>query len=144
MGVGEPAHFQGSGGGSVTKEVRKTALNLTFQRAVSGTGGLYTSVLYTNATFAVRRRLVGKWEADWHLDAVEEDASLFKLVNGKTKGVFTGINITRPLAHGSQFHFSYDSMHELTKGSLPIFSNFDRNMFSVGIDYQIKTLPLGR
>jgi hypothetical protein len=142
--VGVPGHLQGSGGGSLTKEVRKTALDLTFQRSVSGSGGLYTSVESTIGTFAARRQLVGNWEADVHFGVADQDASLFKLANGKTEGLFGGVSISRPLSHGSVFHVSYDSMHQLSKGSLPIVSNFDRNLISVGIDYRFKALPLGR
>jgi len=137
-------NFQASGGGSITKEVRKTALDLSFQRAVSGSGGLYTTVKNTNATFGVRRRLVGSWEAGFHFNAAQQDASLFERANGRTDALFGGINISRPILHGSVFHIAYDTMHELTKGNLPISGNFDRNQIAVGIDYQFKVLPLGR
>jgi hypothetical protein len=149
--IGQPSaeggiegYFQGSGGGSFTKEVRKTALVLSFHRAVSGSGGLYTSVLSTNATFGVRRRLVGHWEADFHGGAAQQDASLFKLANARTDGLIGGLNISRPFSHGSVFHISYENMHQLTKGNLPISANFDRDQIAVGIDYQFKALSLGR
>jgi hypothetical protein len=143
-GTGVPAHVQGSGGGSITKQVQKTALDLSFQRSVSGSGGLYTSVISTNAAFAVRRRLARSWEADLNGGAAEQDASLFRLANGKTDGLFAGINISRPLPHGAVFHISYVTWHQLSKGTLPIYSNFDRNQVAVGINYQLKALPLGR
>jgi len=141
---GIEGNLQAAGGGSITKEVRKTALNLSLRRAVSGSGGLYTTVKNTNATFGVRRQLIGRWEADFHAGAAQQDASLFKLGNGRTDGLVGGINISRPVLHGSMFHIAYDSMHELSRGNLPIFANFDRNQIAVGIDYQFKALPLGR
>jgi hypothetical protein len=143
-GVGLAGHFQGSGGGSITKEVRKTALDLSLQRSVSGTGGLYTSVIYTNATFGVRRRLVGHWEADLHGGAAREDPTLFQFANGRIDGLTGGIDISRPISHGSVFHISYDTWHQLSKGTLPISATFDRNQVSAGIDYQFKAFRLGR
>jgi hypothetical protein len=142
--AGVAEHFHGSGGGSITKEVRKTALNLSFQRSVSNSGGLYTSVINTNATFGLRRRLVGQWEADLRGGAARADASLFQLANGRTDGLMGGINISRPFSHGSVFHISYDTWHQLSKGSLPISATFDRNQVSAGIDYQFKAFRLGR
>jgi len=136
------AHFQASGGGSISKSVRNTALDATFQRSVTGSGGLYTSVINTNAVVGVRRRLGGKFESILHVGVAREDVSLFKLANGKTDGVYAGIDISRPLSHGSVFHVSYDSWHQLSSGTLPIIGNFDRNQVAVGIQYRLKAHPL--
>jgi hypothetical protein len=143
-GAGIAGHFQGAGGGSITREVRRTALQLSCQRAVTSGGGWYTSAISTNATLAVRRRLAGQWQGDLHAGAAELDASLFKFANGKTDGLYGGVNIRRPLPHGAAFHIAFESWHQLSKGTLPIFANFDRNQVSVGIDYRLKALPLGR
>ena len=139
-----PGSFQGSGGGSITKEVGKTALNLSAQRIVSDGGGLYTSAINTNATFGVRRRLVGHWETNLYGGAGRSDASLFQNVNGKTDSLLGGIDFHRPLVGGAVFHVSYDTTHQLSKGSLPITASFDRNQVTIGFDYQFKPLPLGR
>jgi hypothetical protein len=142
--AGVAGHFHGSGGGSVTKQVRNTALDLSLQRSVSSIAGLYTSVINTNATIGVRRRLVGKWEADLRGSAARADASLFELANGRTDALVGGIDINRPFSHGSTFHISYNTAHQLSKGTLPISADFDRNQVAAGIDYQFKTFPLGR
>jgi hypothetical protein len=142
--AGVARHFHPSGGGSITKQVRKTALDLSFQHFVSDSAGLYTSVIYTNAILGVRRRLVGDWEADFHSSAARADASLFQLANGRTDGLMGGISISRPFSHGSVFHISYDTWHQLSKGTLPVSFNVDRNQVSTGIDYQFKAFRLGR
>jgi hypothetical protein len=142
--VGHIASFQGSGGGSITKEVRKTALDLSFQRSVSEGAGLYASTINTTATFGVRRRLFGRWEADWSLGASRMDNSLYHTVNGKTDALTGGMGINRPLLHGSVFHISYSTWHQLSTRNLPISYNLDRNQIAVGVDYQFKALPLGR
>jgi hypothetical protein len=101
-------------------------------------------VIYTNAAFGVRRRLFRTWEANLQASAAEEDASLFHLADGRTEGLIGGVGVSRPFARGSVFHITYQTWHQLTKGSLPIFATFDRNQITVGIDYQFKALPLGR
>jgi hypothetical protein len=142
--AGIAEHFHGSGGGSITKGGRNTALDLSFQRSVSGSAGLYTSVINTNATFGVRRRLVGSWEADLLGGAARADASLFQLANGRTDALTGGIDISRPFSRGSVFRISYNTTHQLSKSTLPIFADFDRNQVAVGIDYQLKAIPFGR
>ena len=143
-GAGTTARLQGAGGGNITKEVRKTALTLSFQRSISDSGGLYTSVINTNANFGVRRRLVGRWEANLRGGGARADASLFKLANGSTDALTGGIDISRPVRGGSVFHLSYETTHELSKGTLPIAADFDRNQVTIGFDYRLKTLSLGR
>jgi hypothetical protein len=137
-------HFQGSGGGSITKEVRKTAFDLAVQRSVSDGGGLYASAIYTNATLGVRRRLVGRWEAGLSAGAGQSDASLFRSGNGRTDTITGGVRVSRPLMQGSSFHIAYVTTHQVNKGALPILAKFDRDQVSIGIDYQFKALPLGQ
>jgi hypothetical protein len=143
-GAGLAGHFQGAGGGSITKEVRKTALDLSFQRSISDGGGVYAFAISSNASFAVRRRLIGHWEVDCIAGAARVDASLFRLVNGRTDALTGRINISRPFSHGSVFHISYDTRHQLSKGTLPISADFDRNQVAAGIDYQFKAFSLAR
>ena len=142
--INVPGEFEGSGGGSITKEAGKTALSLSLQRSISDGGGFYTSVISTNLTFGVRRRLVGLWEADLRGGAAQSNTSLFQLANETTKGLTGELDINRPFRKGSVFHISYITTHQLSNGSLPVFPNFDRNQVSIGIDYRLKNIPLGR
>jgi len=143
-GAGISGQFQPSGGGSITKEVRKTALNLSLQRSVSGSGGLYTLVKNTTGSFGVRRRLVGRWEANFRAAAARADTSLIRSATGRTDALTGSFGLDRPLPRGSVFRISYDTTHELSKGNLPISSNFDHNRVTAGIDCQLKAISLGR
>ena len=139
------AHFQPSGGGSITKEVRNTALDFSFVRSVTDGSGVYASVVDTRVFCRVRRRLVGRWEGRLHADAAREETSLFQFVNGRIDGLIGGVTIVRPLFNKSaELRFSYDTIHQLSNGVLPIAANFDRNQFAVGFDYQLKSINLGR
>jgi len=143
--------FQVSGGGSITKQVRKTALDLSVQRIVSDSGGLSTLVKSTMASFGVRQRLVGRWEANWQGGAARAETSLLLCGCWMTEGLFGEFEalfgefaLVRPLSSGATLHVSYESMHQLSKGTLLIPGTFDRNLVTIGIDYQLKTIPLGR
>jgi len=137
-------NFQPFGGGSITKQVRKTAFNLSFQKSVSNGAGLYASAVNTMATLGVRRRLVGRWEASLHCGASRMDTSLFQLTNEKTDGLNGGITINRPVLRGSVFRISYSTWHQTSSGNLPNPFNLGSSQVAAGIDYQFKALPLGR
>ena len=95
------AHLQGAGGGSITKEVRRTALNLSVQRAVSTGGGLYAQVEQTSANLGIRRRLVGRWEVGVQGTGGINDASLFQGNSSKIESLSGGISFSRPLGSGT-------------------------------------------
>ena len=144
VGGSGAGNFQGTAGGSITKEGQKTALDLSLERSVSDGGGVYTSVIYTHAEVGVRRRLVGQWEAAWHAGAAQADASAFQFAGRRIDGLIGGMKISRPLAHSAKLFIACDTWHQVSKGTLPIYGNFDRNQVTVGIDYQFKPLPLGQ
>ena len=141
-GVGQG--FYGAAGGSITEEVRKTALTLSVQRSVSDGGGLYASVIDTTGTFGVRRQLVGRWEADLNIGATRASNLVSQNADEKTDVLLGGIDFVRPLRNGSALHISYATMHELYKGTLPVFYGFDRNQVSIVFDFRLKSIPLAR
>ena len=82
--------FYGAGGGNLTEQVRKTALTFAVQRNVSDGGGLYTSVITTSVNLGVRRRLVGRWEADLHGGATRGDTQLTAAATENTDVAYRG------------------------------------------------------
>jgi hypothetical protein len=137
-------NYQFSGGGSITKEVRNTAFEISLQRSVSDGGGLYPSVSNNRAVFGIRRRVVGQWEADVRGVATRADASLYRTGGGVIDNVIAGVDLHRSLSRGAVFHVSYNTLHQVCSRNLPFSVNFDRNQVAVGVDYQFKALTLGR
>jgi hypothetical protein len=88
--------------------------------------------------------LVGRWEANLQGGAARADTSLLQFTSARTDALTGAFGLDRPLSRGSVFHISYDTAHQLSKGTLPISSNFDRNRVTIGIDYRLKAIPLGR
>ncbi len=142
--VGVAGQFQPTGGGSITKEVRKTALDVSVQTGVSGGGGLYTLAKSTTASFGVRRRLVGRWEASLQGSAARADTSLLQFASARTDALNGVFALVRPLSSGATLRVSYGTMHQLSKGALPISSSFDHNQVMIGVDCRLKAIPLGR
>jgi hypothetical protein len=142
-GAGIAGQFQPTGGGSITKEVRKTALDLSVQRSVSGSGGLYALVKSTTGSFGVRRRLVGRWEASLQGGAARADTSLLQFASGRTDALTGIFGLDRPLSRDATLRVSYETMHQLSRGA-QVSANFDRNQVTISFDYQLKAIPLGR
>jgi hypothetical protein len=117
-------------------------LDLSARRTVDDGNGLYTLVKSTTAGLGLRRRLMGRWDAHWHGDVARADTSQF--ASGRTDAVSGVFGLDRPLSSGATLHVSYETMHQLSRGTLPILANFDRDQVTIGIDYQFKAIPLGR
>jgi len=143
-GTSIPGKVQGAVGGSITKEVRKSAVNLTVQRSVTDGGGYYTSLINTSSTLGVRRRMVGQWDANIHGGAGRADTSLFELATGKTDSVTAGVDFIRPMRGGDVLHVAFDTTHQTSKGNLAVAANFDRNQVTVTYDFRLKAIPFGR
>ena len=136
--------FYGAGGASITEELRKTALTVSFQRSVSDGGGLYATVINNSAMFGVRRRLVGRWETGVHGGVGRARDLVLQADNNKTDYLIAGIDFRRPVRNGSELRISYDSMHETYKGGVTSFYGFDRNQVSVTFDFRLKAISLGQ
>jgi len=141
--AGTSAQVEPAGGGSITWEVQKTALELSAQRIVTDGGGFYTLVKNTNLDFGVRRRLVGQWQGSVHIDAARANTSLFQLASGTTDALIGVCGFYRPLGNAATLHATYETVHQLSKGVL-LFPSFDRNRITIGVDYRFRSIPLGR
>jgi hypothetical protein len=85
---------------------------------------------------------MGRWEANWHGDVARAENSLF--ASGRTDALSGVFGLDRPLSSGARLHVSYETIHQVSKGTQPILANFDRNRVTIGIDYQLKAISLGR
>jgi hypothetical protein len=142
--TGVEGQFYPAGGGSITQEVRNTALDLSVQRTVTDGDGVYTLVKNTSLEFGARRQLRGRWEATVHIGAARADASLFQLASGTANALIGGVRLDRPLSGGATLRASYETAHGTNGGALPFLANFDRNRVTIGVDYRFKAVPLGR
>ncbi len=143
QGASSTKSFQGAGGGSITKEVRRTAINLSVQRRASDSGGLYGQVEYTSALFGVRRRLVGHWQANLSGGANRIQTTASQFANGRTDSLQGSFELDRTLGNNTSLRISYENAHQLSSGTLPISANSDLNVVTLGIDFRLKAIPIG-
>ncbi len=142
-GVSTTRQLEGAGGGSVTKEVRKTALDLTVQRRITDSGGLYGQVEYTSAAIGVRRRLVGRWEADLRATSTRINTDEAQLGTGRAEAIVGEFDLARQIARDATFRVSYENYHQVTSGSVPISERYDLNLVTVEIDFRLKSIAIG-
>ncbi len=142
-GVSTTRSLQGAGGASVTKEVRRTALDLSVQRRITDSGGLFGQVEYTSASFGVRRRLAGHWEADLLGSATRIDTEEAQLGTGRAQGLQGEFTLSRAIGRDSTLRISYQNGHQVASGTLPITERYDLDLVTVEIDFKLKSIPIG-
>lgn len=138
------SNVQGAFGASATKQANSTAFDISFDRSVTDSGGLYTSVISTDLSFGVRRRLIGRWNGTLRGNLYRINADLFQAATGVTDAATAGVLISRPLGDRTRFHIAYDTFHQLSSGNVSYFQTFDRNQISVGFDFVVKGASLGQ
>lgn len=137
-------HVYGGGGGVLTKQVKKTALDLSGERILTDGGGLLTYTTSTNANIGVRQQVVGRWEALVQVGAARTDALLGQYSGARLDSLRGSLIVQRPLFQGLTMRLGYEAEHQVSKGSLPLGAAFDRNRVTCSIDYQLKAIQLGR
>lgn len=134
----------GGGGGVLTKQVKRTAVEFSGERILSDGGGLLTYATSTNADIGVRRQVVGRWEARLQVGAARTDALLGEYSGAKLDSLQGNLIVQRPLFQGLTMRLGYEAEHQLSKGSIPLGATFDRNRVTCSIDYQLKAIQFGR
>jgi hypothetical protein len=131
-------------GGMLTKQLDKTAFQLTAQHQVSDGGGLLGAVVSSSAGANARRRLPGRWDAIWSagyannssLDPTSSRAAYQSL----TAGVGLGHSLTEKLS----VRVGYDFVHQRGTGQSQLFADFDRDLWSVQFIYGFHEIAVGR
>jgi hypothetical protein len=140
-GVSTTRHFQWAGGGSVTKEVRRTAVDLSLERRVSDSGGIFGQVEYDTAGIGFRRRLVGRWEADLAGSASRITTTDPQLGNGRADAIKGELDFSRPFGRDASLRISYVNSHQKSSGTLAS-ETFDVNLVTLAIDFRLKPIPI--
>ncbi len=141
-GVSATRSTQWAGGGSVTKAVRRTAVDLSVQRRVSDSGGVYGQVEYNTAMVGLRRRLVGLWEADLRASGSRITTEEPQIGSGRAEAIQGEFDVARSFGKNSSVRISYINSHQLTSGTLPFGQNFDLNLVTLAIDFRLKPIPI--
>jgi hypothetical protein len=131
-------------GGTLTKQLDKTVLQLTAQRQVSNGGGFIGAVVGTSVGASVRHRLPARWDAILSGGYAKNSS----LTSGSYASEFhsetAGLGFERSFTERLSFRLRYDYFRQRGSGQLPFFASFDRNLWSAQLSYQFHPIAIGR
>ena len=131
-------------GGTVTKQLDKTAFQLTAQRQVSDGGGLLGAVVSSSVGTSVRRRLPGRWDASWSASYANNNSLDTTHSQGAYQSLTAGAGLARSLTERLTVRVGYDFIHQRGTGQSQLFGDFDRDLWSVQFSYRFHEIALGR
>jgi hypothetical protein len=131
-------------GGTVTKQLDKTAFQLTAQHQVSDGGGLLGAVVSSSVGTSVRRRLAGRWDATWSAGYANNNNLDTTHSGGAYQSMTVGVGLARSLTEKLSVRMGYDFLHQRGTGQSQLFGEFDRDLLSVQFSYKFHEIALGR
>lgn len=140
-----PSQVEWAGGGTIYRQMDRTAWFLSAQRMVNDGGGLMAYVISStfNAGFHQRVPLPGRWDATWQI-ALTQNRGL-KGSNGAENLTeqSAGFNLEHPFRSNLTARLMYDFARQNRTEMLPVGAAFHRNRVSLGIYFRWGTFPLG-
>ena len=131
-------------GGTLTKQLNNTVLQLTAQRQVSNGGGFVGAVVGTSAVASIRRRLPWRWDATWSGSYARNTSVASGNYASRFESEAAGFNLQRSLRESLSFSLGYSFLRQRGNGQLPYFASFDRNLYSAQLVYRFHQISLGR
>ena len=131
-------------GGTLTKRLDNTVLELTAQHQVSNGGGLIGAVVGTSAGASVRHRLPGHWDAVWSGSYAKNNNLVPSGPTSDYQSETAGFSLVRPFTDRLSLRFGYDFLHQRGTGQSPLLGEVDRNLFSVQFSYRFRQIALNQ
>jgi hypothetical protein len=131
-------------GGTVTKQLDKTAFQLTAQHQVSDGGGLFGAVVSSSVGTSLSRHLPGRWDAIWSAGYGDNRSLDTTHSRGAYQSLTAGFGLARSLTEKLNVRVGYDYIHQQGTGQSQQFGNFDRDLWSVQFSYRFHEIALGR
>jgi hypothetical protein len=131
-------------GGTLTKQLDKTAFQFSAQHQVSNGGGLIGAVVSSSAGTSVRRRLPGRWDATLSAGYANNSNLESAFSQGTYQSLTAGGGLEHSLTEKLSLRMRYDFLHQRGTGQSPLFGNFDRNLWSLELYYRFDQFVLGR
>jgi opacity protein-like surface antigen len=131
-------------GGTLTKQLDKTAFQLTAQHQVSDGGGLLGAVVSSSVATSLRRRLPWRWDAIWSAGYADNRGLDTTASRGAYQSLTAGVGLARSLTEKLSVRVGYDFLHQRGTGQSQLFGDFDRDLWSVQFSYRFHEIALGR
>ena len=131
-------------GGTLTKQLPKTAFQLTAQHEVSNGAGLLGAVVSSSARASVRRRLPGRWDTIWSA-GYADNTSLGSAASRRAfQGLTAGAGLERSFTEKLSFGLKYNFVRQRGAQQSRLFGNLDHDIWSVRFSYWFHAMALGR
>jgi AMIN domain len=131
-------------GGTLTKQIDKSAFQLTAQHQVSNGGGLIGAVVSTSAGASLRQRLPGRWDAIWSGSYAKNSSLSSGTFASDYQSETAGIAFERPVTEKLSVRIGYDFLRQRGTGQSLLLGSFDRDLLSVQFSYRFHQIALGR
>jgi hypothetical protein len=131
-------------GGTVTKQLDKTAFQLTAQHQVSDGGGLLGAVVSSSVAGSLRRRLPGRWDASWSAGYADNRNLDTTHSRGAYQSLTAGAGFQRSLTEKLSVRVGYDYIRQLSTGQSQLFGDFGHDLWSLQFSYRFHEIALGR
>jgi len=131
-------------GGTLTKQLDKTAFQLTAQHQVSDGGGLLGAVVNSSVGTSIRRRLPGRWDAIWNAGYANNSRLDSTSTRGSYQSLTAGVGLERSLTEKLSVRGGYDFLHQRGDGQSLLLGSYDRDLLSVQFSYRFHQIALGR
>ena len=144
--VGNPlfrSQWNEAAGGTLTKQVEKTAFNLMVQRSVTDGGGLLTAVTSSSLGVGARRKLRRGWDASLNVTyALTDGLTLPSLPRNNFSSESATLALDHSLSETMTARLSYTFTHQSNVALVPVAATFDRSRVSLSFSYRAKSIPL--
>jgi opacity protein-like surface antigen len=131
-------------GGTLTKQLRRTAFQLTAQHEVSNGGGLLGAVVSSSSRASVRRQLPGHWDTIWSA-GYADNSSLGSAASRRAfQGLTAGAGLERSFTEKLSFGLKYNFVRQRGTQQSLLFGSLDHNIWSVRFSYSFHAMALGR
>ncbi len=128
-----------SGGANVVYNRKRSALGLSYSRAVTGSGGVAGPVRNETVSISVSGGLVGHWSSRLHLSYSENRG--FDSLASSHESVNAGLRLERRLGESASFFVGYSFLHQSSDFA---GLSFTRNYVTAGFAWGSRPVLLGR
>jgi hypothetical protein len=131
-------------GGTLAKQARNTVFQVSGQRLVGEGGGFLRATASTDGSLNIRHRLTARSEVTGSVDYAQYSALTIGSFQSRIRYARAGFGFERTLSEKLTARLEYNYLRQRGTGKVPLVADLDRSRISLGIFYQIGSVPLGR
>jgi hypothetical protein len=136
--------WEAAGGGTISKQVRKTAFSFSVMRATTDGGGLLTSVTSSSADLGVRQHIIRRWDASASVMAARATELGSQFAGGRIDTETASVGLSHGLSERLTASLNYSLSRDQSHGAVPFAGNFNVSRVTLSFAFNAKGVSLGR